>query len=223
MINRLCVYDYETDGAKPEECQPVQLAACIIHPVTLDIIEDSYFSTYMRPDDIDDEDYYEKHLDTITWHAKNYKTTPEAIFKIWKDAPDQKTAWNNFTSYLAKYNQNPSKPNRFGAPARAGMNIRRFDNVITDRLCKKYGNTIKDEQSLFHPRDTVDIMDFALYWFESLPEPQSYNMEALRKFFGLKTDIQHDALNDVKDEAWIIRRFLKLHRNLAPRVQFRND
>lgn len=223
MINQLLVYDTETDSPDPHTCEPVQLAACILHPVSFEPIESAYFCTDMRPSDIDDPDYYDKHLDTITWHAKNYKISPEQVFERWKKAPDQKTAWANFVSYVAKYNKNPSRPSRFGAPVRAGMNIIKFDDHIINRMCKKYGNVTKGEQNIFHPRDVVDLLHLAMFWLESLPEPENYNMDELRRFFGMSNHGAHDALNDVKDEAIMIGKFMRLHRQLARRIQFKDS
>ena len=72
MKQYICVYDFETDGKIPEECEPVQIASVMIHPHTLEIVPDSEFTSFMRPWGIDDEDYYETHKDTIAWHAGNY-------------------------------------------------------------------------------------------------------------------------------------------------------
>ena len=224
MKNNICVYDYETDGSNPATCEPVQLAACIIHPITLDIIENSEFCIDMRPINIDDEDYYTSHLDTINWHAKNYGVTPEEIFSRWKGSIPQKDAWNQFTTYLKKYNKNQSNKGKFSAPIRAGANISRFDDIITTRLCERYDGLSKEgEQKIFHPRDTIDIKDLAFYWFENSADVPAYNMDELRNYFGIPTEGGHDALKDVKDEAWIIRKMIGLHRYLSPRVTFKGS
>lgn len=222
MLNNLVVYDFETSSPDSHTCQPVQLAACVLHPISFEPLPDSFFCTYMRPEMDNEDKFYSDNLQTILWHAKNYKTEPEKIFEIWKKAPPQKDAWNNFVSYLGKYNKNPSRPNRFGAPCRAGMNIRRFDDNIIERLCKKYGNLTKGEPNIFHPRDVFDLLDMCVLWLHPLAEPENYNMSELRKFFGLSEEGSHDALKDVKDEAEIIGRFMKLHRNLAPRIKFKD-
>ena len=233
MTNFVCVYDFETDGKIPEECEPVQVAAAMIHPITLELVDDSYFCSFMRPQGIEDEGYFEAHEDTIAWHAMNYTdnwddltkadkdVATRKIYDIWLDAPEQKQVWGDFTSYLLKYNKNQSHRSRFSAPIRAGMNVRRFDNVIVDRLCARFGYLTKaGEQKIFHPRDVIDILDLAFYWFENLPEPKAYNMLALREFFGMSGEGAHDALIDVKDEAEMIQKFIRLHRTTAARVKF---
>lgn len=235
MKNFICVYDFETDGKIPEVCEPVQVAAAMINPITLEIVDDSYFCSYMRPKGIEDDGYFDIHKDTIAWHAMNYTdnwdhltqkdrdVATQGIYNTWLDAPEQKQVWGDFTTYLLKYNKNQSRRSRFSAPIRAGMNVRRFDNVIADRLCTRFGYLTKDgEQKIFTPRDVIDIMELAFYWFENLPEPKAYNMLELRKFFGMSGEGAHDALIDVKDEAKMIQKFMRLLRKTAAKVQFKN-
>ena len=235
MKNFVCVYDFETDGSNPKKCEPVQIAACMINPITLEIVDNSEFCSWMRPQGIDEKDYFTKHCDTIRWHAKNYTENyddltqedrdkaDQGIYQTWLDAPEQKQVWDDFTNYLLIYNKNQSRRSRFTAPIRAGINIRRFDNVIADRLCERFGYITKEEeQKIFNPRDCIDIMEMAFYWFENLPEPKSYSMDELRKFFGMSGHGAHDALNDVRDEALVIQKFLRLHRRTSSKVKFKN-
>lgn len=235
MKNFICVYDFETDGTNPNKCQPVQLASCMIHPRTLEIVPESEFMSFMRPENISDE-YRLQCEDVLVWHTQNYnknyhefspaqqKEAVDKVYDTWVNAPDQKQVFTNFCEYLRKYNINQKNKNKFGAPLRAGMNIKRFDNTIIDRLCTKYKKVSTDgEQLIFHPAYQVDILEFAFYWFENLQEPARYNMAELREFFGMSQDGAHDALVDVHDEAKIIQKFLKLHRHLAPKINFKNS
>ena len=231
MRNPICVYDYETDGKHPHECEPTELGACIINPRTLEIVENSEFILKLRPPTIDEPDYYRKHEDTIAFHAKNrlaegddMEVKKKEVFESWKNGVDQKIGWQQFTTYLEKYNTDQKRKTMFGAPIRGGSNIRSFDDIITTRLCKKYGNIDKEgKMNIFHPRDIVDTQDLALYWFENLKEPTAYNLDALRVFFGITKVGGHEALKDVKDSAWVIRKMLKLHRGLAHKIQFKGS
>ena len=45
-------------------------------------------------------------------------------------------------------------------------------------------------------------------------------MDYLRDYFGMETDNAHDALQDVKDTANILIKFLKLQRSLLKKVKF---
>ncbi len=218
----ICVFDFETDDSNPHECQPTELAALMLDPITLEIIKDSEFSIEMRPEDIDDADYFDKHEKTITWHANNYNVSPEEIFETWKSAPSQKIGWESFIQYLLKYNVNQSRKTKMSAPIPGGANITRFDLVIINRLGEKYGNLDKrGESKLFYPRDTVDILHFAHHWFENDPTITSYSMDFLRPYFGMDTSgVQHSAMQDVYDETTIIVKFMRLHRALAPKITF---
>jgi hypothetical protein len=237
MKNYICVFDFETDGPNQDICQPVQLAACMIDFRTLDIIKDSEFCSYMRPEGILDEGYYEAHKETIVWHAKNYNPDwhdmdeeqfGDACFKIynkWLSAPNQEQVFSDFCKYLLKYNTNQSRKTKWTSPIRAGINVRDFDNIIMDRLCQEYDQVDKNaEQKIFFPRDKIDILDLSFYWFESLTDgPKNYKMDTLREFLGLPSKGSHDALKDVKDEALVIQRFMRLHRSIAHKVQFRDS
>lgn len=227
MKNNICVYDFETDDNNAYKCNPVQLAACIIDFRTLKILDNSYFSISIKPDDLTIEtskEYFAKHESTINWHAKNYKITPKEILDKWLTGNSEKTAFELFVKYLQQYNTNQSIKGRFTAPIRAGANIKRFDNIIIDRLCAKYHYLTSDgEQKIFHPRDNIDVTELAFYWFENLREPSAFNMDALRVFFGIPIEGSHDALKDVKDEAWMVQKFMRLHRVLAPKVTFKKS
>jgi hypothetical protein len=48
-------------------------------------------------------------------------------------------------------------------------------------------------------------------------------MDNLRDYLGISKDGAHDALKDVKDSAEILIRFLKLYRNMANKVKFKDS
>ena len=45
-------------------------------------------------------------------------------------------------------------------------------------------------------------------------------MDTLRERMGLSTENAHDALQDVKDTANLMIKFMKLHRRIAPKIKF---
>lgn len=221
-FNTIAVYDFETDSPDPYTCNPVQLACIMVNPRTLEIIEGSEFNTRMQPLDINDEGYVAEHKDTIEWHSRISKTSSEEIVEGWKDAPQQQDAFDAFTEYLLRYHKKTGRKSKFSAPIKAGYNIIRFDNVIMERLCKKYHKMDKrNDMSIFHPRDQIDGMMFSFNWFENSNEPESYSMDTLRPYFGMSSEGAHDALQDVKDTANIITRFMKLHRTFGEKVKFK--
>lgn len=220
LFRNIVVFDFETTGTNPYECDPVQVAATVIDPRTLTFMDDSEFNIMMRPpalDDTDIKEYMESDdelLETIRWHANNQGKTPEEVVQLWKDAPSQIEAWKQFLTYIDKYNWK-GKP--WFSPIPGGMNIRDFDLHIYDRLNVKYGI----DKGPFWPRDRVDLLDFCFYWFEDLNEPPSnYKMDTLREWFGLPSTNAHDALQDVKDCGRMIVKFMRLHRAVAKKVKF---
>jgi len=212
-MSNIVVFDFETDGKNPHLCNPVQLAAVIINPRTLEIIPESEFSIDIKPNDMDKEEYWTNDIaDTARWHANNYGVTLEQIKERWSKGTPEQTAWELFCKYLSNYGVG------WKAPIAAGMNIREYDLIITKRLEEKYKS-----KPTFAKRDKIDILDFCFAWFENLIEPTSYALDNLRKFFGISKDGSHDAIKDVYDEARIIIKFLNLNRSISHKVKFKNS
>jgi DNA polymerase III epsilon subunit-like protein len=222
--NKICVFDFETDGSDPSVCSPVQLAALMIDPITLDVIPESECNIFFKPETLEKDEKYIYTTDILDFHAKVRGSTKELILKSWLEYPSQQQSWKLFVEYLNKYHSRSSKKNHFSAPIAAGYNINRFDLKIVDRLSIKYNNVTKENNScLFYQRDVLDIMNIVYYWFEHNTDLKSYSLDSLRDYLGISKDGGHDALKDVKDSAEILIRFLKLHRNLSEKVKFKNS
>lgn len=225
-LQKICVFDMETDGSDPDVCSPVQIAAIMVDPFKLEIIENSEFNVFMKPEKLcSDDSYCYADSDVLDFHSKVRGCSSEEILSSWKSYPDQKNGWNRFTEYLELYHTRAkSKKSCFSAPIAAGYNINRFDMKIINRLSKKFNHVNKEGiTSLFYPRDIVDIMNMIFYWFEGNNELKNYTLDNLREYLGISKDGAHDALKDVKDTAEIMIRFLKLHRNLSKKVKFRGS
>lgn len=223
---KICVFDMETDGSDPSVCSPVQIAAVMIDPIKLEIIENSEFNINLKPDKIAESKENDPYTDSdiLEWHGKVLGISPEKVLANWHKYPEQSQSWGCFVQYLENYHTRSSKKSFFSAPIAAGYNIFRFDLKIVERLSKKYGNVNKEGGTdLFYPRDTVDIMNLLFYWFEGSSDLDSLTLDNVRKYFGISGENAHDALKDVKDTADILIRFLRLHRNLFKKVKFRNS
>lgn len=228
-LNNIICFDLETDSKYPKLANPVQIAGIIIDPRKLEQIKGAEFNSGCRPDDIDKPEYFEEHKSTIEFHARLQKCTGIEVVEKWKTYPSEKIVWGQFIDFLAKYNTGDGKrKSKFNACIPGGANIMRYDLVITQRLCEKYGNTSADgEQNIFHPRDCLDTLhSFCFPWFEAHPDPpESYSMDNLRPYLGIQAESAHDALSDVRDSAKIITKFLKFHRKLREThdVKFRGS
>lgn len=225
-FQKFCVFDLETDGANPDSCSPVQIAAVIVDPIKLEIVPDSEFNINLKPDALENNiDYDYNDSDVLDFHAKVQGSSKDKILANWKTFQKQEIGWNMFVSYLDMYHTRSSgKKSCFTAPIAAGYNINRFDLRIIERLSKKYNNLNKEgRSSLFYPRDVVDIMNVIFYWFENNNELKNYTLDNLRDYLGISKEGAHDALKDVKDTASILIRFFKLHRNMASKVKFKGS
>lgn len=225
LTKKICVFDFETDGSNPDVCSPVQLSAVMIDPIKLEIIQDSEFNVFCKPEVMEANAEYVYDTDIMDFHARVKGCSTEDIYKQWRQYPSQGIAWNSFVSYLDKYHcANRKKKSVFSAPIAAGYNINRFDLKIINRLSYKY-KTIETKEnisSLFYPRDVLDIMNLIFYWFES-SDLKSYSLDTVRDYLGISKDGAHDALKDVQDCAKILIRFLRLHRRLVEKVNFKGS
>lgn len=221
--NKICVFDFETDGTDTRVCSPVQIAAVIVDPISLEIIPDSEFNINFKPETLEKNPEYEYQTDILDFHAKVKGSTKEDVLKEWLTYPSQEHSWKMFTEYLEKYHTRSSRKSQFTAPIAAGYNIHRFDLKIIDRLSTSYGNVNKENTSdIFYPRDVIDIMNLIFYWFEQNNDIKSYTLDSLRDYFGISKQGAHDAIKDVKDSAEIMIRFMKLHRKLGTKIKFKD-
>jgi len=227
--NNICVFDFETDGANPNICSPVQLSAVMVDTQRLEIIDDSEFNIFIKPEKIEDAKNPDISIysdsDILEWHGKVKGIDKNEVFAQWLEYPDQKHSWQQFISYLEKFHYgNKKNKTQFSAPIACGYNIIKFDMKIINRLSVKYGNINKEKYTnIFHPRDIVDLMNITWLWFENNDDIKSLSLDNVRDYLGIDKTNAHDAVKDVKDCAEILIRFLKLHRKLAKKIQFRNS
>jgi DNA polymerase III epsilon subunit-like protein len=126
-------------------------------------------------------------------------------------APKLKPVWKKFVNFVNKYNW---KKTPFFAPVPAGFNILGYDMHIIRRICKELGpwDEKRQDQQLFSQIYKVDMMDNYYMWTEGDPTVKSRSMDAIRKRLGMSEENAHDALQDVKDTANIMIKFMKTHR-----------
>jgi len=225
MKNKICIFDFETDGTDTDTCSPVQIAAIIVDPYNLSIIKDSAFNIHVKPEKLEnDPEYTYQDSDILDFHAKVRACSKEDILKSWQNAMSQQQAWSMFSQYLEIYHLNRSKKSMFSAPVASGYNILRFDMKIVERFSRKFGYINSENgSSLFYPRDTLDMMNLLFYWFESNSDIKNLTLDNIRDYMGISKAGAHDALKDVNDCAELLIRFLKLHRNLSKKIKFRDS
>lgn len=221
------MFDFETDGKKPEECSPVQLSAVMIDPIRLEIIPKSEFNTFLKPEKLLDSDIANPYTDSdiLEWHGKIRNISSEQVLSEWKEYPEQKYAWSQFVSYLDKYHlkSNGGKKSQFTAPIAAGYNILRFDMAIVNRLSNKYNNVNKEKETcLFHPRDKIDIMHLFGIWTSYISDIKGLSLDSMRDYLGIDKTNAHNASKDVEDCAQILIRFLRLHKKLSQKIKFKD-
>tara|TARA_Y100000593_G_scaffold91978_1_gene182242 strand:- start:113 stop:802 length:690 start_codon:yes stop_codon:yes gene_type:complete len=213
----IIVFDWETDGKDPKNCNPVELAAVPIDPKTLEIRKDKGFQATIRPDGIDKEEYFtDDRKKTIEWHAQQRGVSSDDIIELWKSGQSEKIVWKNFCKYCQRYNIDKVPGQWYTEPIPAGYNIIGYDLKICERIATKYKTKM--------PLSTVtklDIMDLMWYWFENLEEPRNYRLDTFREFFGIKAEQAHEALSDAIDEAKLLVQFLKFHRRQASVGKFK--
>jgi len=211
----IIVFDFETTGQNPYKCQPTQIAAVAIHARKLTLQPGGVFESKIRCI-VDDEKAIAAGFDPVEDKALEVtRKTREEIAK----GPMPKTVWKKFGQFCDKFN---FKGSNWTAPIAAGYNINNYDMPIVNRMCKAFGpwDDKRQEQKLFNPIFTMDVMQHIYCWFENNPDVKGYNMDYMRDYFSIPKDNAHDALQDVKDTANILIKFLVMQRNLSEKIVF---
>ena len=204
-IRDYLVFDFETGSRNPRKTQPTQNAALALDGRNFKL--KGTFNSEIRPV-MDDEKAIEMGFDPLEDEA--LRITGKNREDLAK-APLPKTVWKKVCDFVNQYNWMGTQ---FFAPIPAGFNIIGFDMIIVDRLCKAYGPYDKErqQQKLFNKIYKVDMMDNMFMWTEGDPSIKSISMDSLRDRMGLSKENAHDALQDVKDTANIMIKFMKTHR-----------
>jgi len=205
MNRDIIVFDFETGGRDPNTCQVTQLAALALDGRSFNL-KGTFNSEIWA--EVDDDKAVKKGLAPVEEGA--LKVTGKTREQIAK-APKPKVAWKKFCAFVDKYNW---KGTSFFAPIPAGYNILGYDMIIIDRLCKEYGpwDETRQKQKLFHQIHKIDMMDNYWMWTEGDPSIKSRSMDSIRERMGMSTENAHDALQDVKDTANLMIKFMKTHR-----------
>lgn len=216
MNRDLIFYDFETSSICPHTCQPTQLAALAIDPRNFKVKGEFNSEIWAETDD---EKAVAAGLGVIQEGA--LKVTGKTREKI-ALAPPLKIVWEKFVNFVNKYNW---KSSSFTAPIPCGHNIINYDSVIIERMCKLYGPWDKknNKGGLFSPIFKMDLMDISFAWLEGDPNVKSYSMDSLRQKLGMSKDNAHDALQDVKDTANIMIKFMKTHRAVYKNLKLENS
>ena len=199
------VFDFETGSRNPQKTQPTQIAALALDGRNFRL--KGTFNSEIRPI-LDDDKAIAAGVDPLEEEAlKITGKTRKALAK----APLPKTVWKKFENFVNQFNW---KGTQFFAPIPAGFNIIGFDLIIANRMCEQYGSYDKErqQQKIFSKIYKVDMMDNMFMWTEGDPSIKSISMDSLRDRMGLSKENAHDALQDVKDTANIMIKFMKTHR-----------
>ena len=213
------VFDFETGGRDPEICQPTQIAALALDGRTFRL--KGTFNSEIKPVSFDEEPVYkDKEKTEILWgplEDEALKITGKTKEGL-ANAPTLETVWPKFVKFVEKYNWNKSS---WFAPIPAGYNIINYDMPIIKKLCKMFGpwDEVRGQQKLFNPIMKVDMMDNMFVWTEGDPSIKSISMDNVRKRMGLSGENAHDALQDVKDTANIMIKFMMTHRAVYKKME----
>ena len=205
--NTIIVFDFETGSLDTQTCEVIQVAAMAIDKKTLNPIPDAIFESLIKPRDFNN--LQDEAL------AINKKTKEQL-----KQAPNIEVVWQKFIHFLSMFNTGRGA---FTAPVPAGKNIRHFDIHIFNRICNELGYSEKNNKNIyFNQRYMYDLDEIMLLWFENSSDLPNMKMDTIRDYFGMSKAGAHDALVDVKQTAELITHFLKLHRNIYTKINFKD-
>lgn len=193
----IVVLDYETLGIKPpiineKSSSPIQIAALCMEYETLQKV--SQFSCYINaPSEEVNSD------DGKAARAVN-KISPETIEK----AAPYSVVWREFVAWLQPFGAGNKKQTK--RPIMAGQNILGFDTFYIQDACQKFGPS-----ALFQHRIALDTRYLFPWWLDL----ESFSMDYILPYFGIREKGSHNAVQDVQDTAWIVAKFLSYHRRLG--------
>lgn len=214
--------DFETTSKWRDTCQPVQLAAVVIDGRKLEVVEGSEFCSLIMPE-FDEITCKAKHIDPLTHESIAIHGKTEDMLR---EAPTLKIVWSNFIEYVKRYNPKGSK---WSAPIMAGYNIFNYDSKIIDRIAGRapYRFGPFDEENgectLFNPRMKYDLIHDVQRWTHFNPEISSVSFDNIRKYTGMKTEGAHDALQDVRQGAFLLCKFLNMYRVMTPKLVLKDS
>lgn len=198
----LCVFDLETGGKNPHNCEIIQASAAIINRNSLKVVDT--FDAFMKPENMD------------AMEDDALSTIRRTRFEIEK-FPPTKLVWPNFVNWINKHNKDGSV---YTAPIPSGYNINGFDIPIIRRYCKKY-KTAWDEkrqdQKLFSQVYSFDVKDHLWFWFENV-EIENLKFDTIRQYMGFpeaSKDNAHNSMQDVLDTCEVVIRLLSVGRHLT--------
>lgn len=102
------VFDFETDGKSPADCNIVQIAAVPIDLRNLTILSDDFLEMDVKPNELDElgrAAYIEHREDTINWHASIQNKSVNEIVDRWEKGFAEKDAWDEFGRYIKNFNK----------------------------------------------------------------------------------------------------------------------
>lgn len=211
----IVVFDFETGGINPNTCQPTQLAALALDGATFKL--HGTFNSEIWAETDDDKAVANGLAPLEAGALKVTGKTREEIAL----APQPNAVWSKFVSFVQKYNKGKTQ---WTAPIPCGYNILNYDMPIINRLCKEFGpwDEKYEKNKLFHPTMKLDVMDEMFMWTESDPTINSISMDNVRKRMGMSSENSHDALQDVKDTANIMIKFMQTRRAIYKTLKIDN-
>lgn len=198
----IVVLDIETLGLRipiinDNPSSPIQIAALCMEYETLKKI--SEFSSYINAP------IEEVNSDDGKGARSKNKISAEDIEK----APPYNIVWRNFVGWARPFGgDNKQQAKR---PILAGQNIINFDTFYIQDACRKFGPSRNGEQTLFQYSIVLDVRFLYPWWFD----PRSFSMDSMLPYFGIRDTAVHNAVEDVRDTAWIIAKFLSYHRKIG--------
>lgn len=217
ISNNIIVLDFETTSKSSATCQPTQIAACCINS-RLEIIDQ--FDSYIKIE-MDEDKCKEMGVDPLTQEVIDITKIKKSTLE---KAPELKVVWHRFGEWVNLYNY---KKTKWTAPVAAGWNVENYDMKIINRICgeKPYKFGPYDEtyklNNLFHPIHVMDCMRLWAYWSFGLADIKSISLDNTRDYFEMSKAGAHNAIQDVKDTANILIRFLKFSKVMGPKTNFK--
>lgn len=193
----LIVFDFETTGTVPGYHDPIQLAAIRLDRHTLE--EKAAFESKIKPIRPENAD-----IEALKVTGRTF----EDLEDLAKTAPEPAAVIKDFEEAMfGKHTPPDEKAWYFMRIVLAGQNVRFDMNFLNEMLAE---NGYPRDRYGYHAVDTMTLCFIAqgAMGFQT-DERNRLNLDAQAKAFGIPRGEEHDALEDVRVTAEVLRRYAR--------------
>lgn len=208
MKKNLIITDTETTGLSHHVgCEVIQIAAKALNGTNLDDHHAGEFSCLIKP----------QHPEKA--QAGALKVIGPLWDKALKEGIEPKVAWSNFLTWCSSVNDTSKV---YDKPIICGHNLVDFDMPFIQHHCLEHKLVSLGKQGRYEYPWGLQLDSYGMVYmlFENDPQVENMKLDTILRRLGLsRSSEHHDAMEDVRLLAEVVRRSLKFCRAANKRMQ----